>query len=125
MSLTSGKVNLLGIYSGDIGIPQAGQVAGQLVFHFVVHCDLAERPDRLTLEVTLPGNEPKSFPVSVAPSAVASDRKRWAIQVPFPILLPRLQPGRIDGRVLFDGAHPVSIRGPWITLNTPPPVARV
>lgn len=122
VSLTSNKFNLLGIYNADIAVPQAGLTAGQLVFHFVVHCDLTERPNLLTLEVTLPGSAPKTLPVPIVPPPhVSDDRTRWVAQVPFVLHQPVLNPGRVEGRVLFDGGHAVSIRGPWIVLSVPPP----
>jgi hypothetical protein len=118
-------MTLVGIYNTEIVIPQLEQPTGQLVFYFVVHCDLTERPNVLTLEVTLPGEAPRAMPVMIGvPPPPMEGRQRWMIQLPFPIMQPVLRPGRIEGRVLFDGANPVDIRGPWISLSAAPQATR-
>lgn len=119
VSLANNKVTLIGIYNAEINIQQLEQPLGQLVFYFVVHCDLTERPNLLTLEVTLPGEAPRVLPVAIGLPPPMEGRQRWTIQLAYPIMQPTLRPGRIEGRVLFDGANPVSIRGPWITFIAP------
>lgn len=126
-SLT-GKINLFGIYTGDIGVPLQMQATGQLVFLFLLEGDLSERPGRVTLEVSLPGeSSPNRLDVGpLAVPAAAPGRTRWNLRLPFLVAQPVLRPGRIEAKIIH-GKDEISVRGPWITLTgaapTPTPAS--
>jgi hypothetical protein len=115
-----GKVNLIGIYTSDIAINGPGQVAGQLVFFFVMEGDISERPTHVSLEITLPGTPPRRLDFPAFPTDIQQQpgRTRWYLRLPF--LLPQvvLHPGRIEGKIIYAG-NEIALRGPWITVVSP------
>jgi hypothetical protein len=113
----TGKVNLIGVYTGEIGLPAESlpQPVGQLVFYLILEGDLDDLPTKpLTLVITLPGENPRNN-VIVAPSiASTSGRTKWFIRAPFLMAQLKLQTGRIDAKLLHDSEE-MRISAPWIT----------
>src|SRR6266404_1462568 len=117
VSITSGKYNYVGVYNADLGIPREPQTISQLVFLFIIDADMAKRPPVVTIEVTLPGEQPKQLPIPIPPTIVPlPGRSRMGMQVPFAITSPVLRAGRIEARVIY-GEEIVPVRGPWITIT--------
>lgn len=113
----NGKITLLGMYTGDIGIPTNPQAAGQMVFFFILQGDLSERPTKLvTLEVTLPGEVSKTMtippPIFADPMPVG--RTKWFMRHPFLVAPAILRPGRIVAKVIYDNTE-IVLGAPWIT----------
>jgi|GEM_PF-3869908 len=117
----TGKLTVQGMYTGDIFISGAEAATTQLVFLFILDCDIAERPNIIRLQVTLPGDLPRE---SIPPLAlttttpVLTDRSKLTYKLPFLYALPTLRVGRISAKVIFDQEE-VSVVAPWISPITP------
>jgi hypothetical protein len=110
----SGKFNLLGVYSTDIGVPKDGQIAPQLVFFFMLEGDLSERPHFVSLEVSFPGGNSRSITVPAqVPQGPAHGRTKWFARIPFLVQQVMLRPGKIEAKVRYDGQE-LAVAGPWI-----------
>lgn len=112
----TGKVNLIGVYTGDIGIPLDGQLAAQLVFFFLLEGELGDQPTKpFTLEIALPGDQPRTLPVAVPTfgNTSATERTKWFVRTPFLVQQLRLRPGRIVARIIYEGKE-LRVGAPWI-----------
>jgi hypothetical protein len=120
-SLT-GKVNLLGIYTTDIGIPRESHLAPQLAFFFSLEGSIDEQPQApMMLEVVLPGGGGATLEVPRQPplNSPQSGRTKWYLRIPVLAQQAVLRSGRIVGKVKC-GADEMSVYGPWITLSDIP-----
>jgi hypothetical protein len=117
----SGKFNLLGMYTSDLGVPADPTMANQLVFFFIVEGDLEDRPGSIVLEVTFPGGDTRQTELSapLSPGPPPPDRKKWYVRAPFLVQNVALRPGRIEGKLKHDGAE-LAVQGPWISLTPRP-----
>jgi hypothetical protein len=118
ISLT-GKMNIFGIYTGDITIASEEQKIAQLVVIFHIECDLAAPPRALSVEVRLPG-EPviqNNIPPIVPPAT--PQRTKWVFRWPILIQQPTLRAGRIETKIVHDKGiiEPV----PQLIVRTPEP----
>ena len=121
MSLTSGKHNLIGIYTGEIGIPKEPQILNQIVFYFVIDCDLTKLPPVMIVEITIPGDTPKQLPIPMLPTPpmpIPPNRTRGVLQIPFAMRSLNVRAGRIEGRVIY-GSEVVPVLGPMLTVSPP------
>jgi hypothetical protein len=121
----AGKINLFGIYTGDIVIAADTQLVAQLIFFFTVEGDLSEPPTKaLTLEVALPNDPPRTMVIQspVLGDGKASGRTRWFSRTPFVLPQIQLRPGRIRARVLY-GTEEITLSAPWVTRWVAPPTA--
>jgi hypothetical protein len=112
----NGKLTVVGMYTGDILVPSESPLSlPQLVFLFVIEGTTDSPLRSLTLEVRLPGDDPKQnlIPIPVTGIQVDRGRKRWILNMPFPISPALLRPGRIEARVIHEEGE-ISVRAPWI-----------
>jgi hypothetical protein len=99
----NGKFNAVGIYVSDIAIPVAPSTVSQLAFLFHIEFSLADPCRSLTVEIILPGEEPRRMPVPFKlAEPIPKNRTRFNIRWPFLIQLPVLRPGRIEAKVIHD-----------------------
>jgi hypothetical protein len=110
-----GKFTTIGIYTADITIPSEPIVANQLVFLFIVETDVDDLFERMTLEVTMPGQPSVKMDVPLAPPPPIPGRTRWFLRWPFMIQQPVLRPGRIEAKVIHEKGE-ILTSGPWISL---------
>ncbi len=117
ISLT-GKFNALGIYTGDIVIPNE-ITAHQIVFVFQIEFDIDDPMSSAVLEVKFPGEEnPRQLAVPVGPVTSVEGRSRWIIRWPFPVQMVHLRPGRISTKVIHDKGE-IDTTGIWIISLAP------
>jgi len=114
ISLT-GKVTILGAYTGDIKIMQEPTTVAQLVFLFIIETSLEDPYRNLTVQVTFPEAEPvrQDIPIGVV---VSPERTRWISRWPLLIPQPILRPGRIDAK-LFHEQGELTLAAPWIVMG--------
>jgi hypothetical protein len=113
----SGKFTILGIYTGDIGINNEVGITPQLVFLFVIECDLDDPFRSIILEISLPGERAaRRFPYPIlAQPQTSPGRTRWTLRIPIPITNVTLNAGQIKAKVIHDKGT-IEIIGPWISL---------
>jgi hypothetical protein len=110
----TGKLDLHGIYTGDIVIPSEKLVANQLVFLWMLETDAKDPFQSLTFEITLPQAEPNRFSLSVlVPTPIPEGRTRWYMKQPQLIQPAILRPGRIKAKVIHEKGE-IQLWGPWI-----------
>jgi hypothetical protein len=110
----TGKLDLYGIYTGDIIIPGERLVANQLVFLWTVETDAKDPFQTLTFEITLPQAEPNRFSLSLLASPPIPDgRTRRYVKQPQLVQPAILRPGRIQAKVIHERGE-IPVRGPWI-----------
>ena len=117
----TGKAIFIGVYMSDIAIPSEPFIAGHLTFFFTVEGSLTERPNAITLEITLPGKNPQQWqmPLDSLKQPAPPDRKRFIIRQSCMLPMIELRTGKITGRV-FSEMWDIPVDGPWITLVQPP-----
>jgi hypothetical protein len=118
VSLT-GKLSILGTYTGDIVVASDPMSVAQIVFLFNIEGHKNDLPRSLTLEVTLPGEQPRRLPIQ-APGPDAQflpGRTHWTIKMPFLFAPAILRQGKITTKVLHEGGE-IEATGTWIV--TPP-----
>jgi hypothetical protein len=112
VSLT-GKFTALGIYTGDIVIPNE-ITANQIVFVFQIEFDIDDPMSSVVLEVKFPGEEnPRQMAVPVGPLTPVEGRSRWIIRWPFAVQMAHLRPGRIYTKVIHDKGQ-IDTTGYWV-----------
>jgi hypothetical protein len=122
----TGKLNLIGIYTTDIGIPVEAHVAAQMIFLFNIEGDLSEQPkDGLHFELQMPGEEAKTLtvPVPVLTAPAAPGRTRWFARIPFLVQPVVLRAGQIKATIKHEPGEDIAVAGPWITLMSAPPTS--
>jgi hypothetical protein len=113
----SGKFNAIGMYTSDIVIPSDTITVNQLVFLFHMECELSDPFKSLVMEVSLPGEEPKSMPIAFAIPPSIEGRTKWTLRWPFLISMAVLRPGRVSTRVLHDQGV-IDSGGVWIVKTS-------
>jgi hypothetical protein len=113
----NGKFTISGLYTGDIAIPSEPWTLGQLVVVFNVETDVTKPFQRLALQVSFPGESPRTQEMQTNPlPPMPLDRNRVAFRMPFLIPQPVLRPGPIEAKVLHEeGELPAGML--WITLQ--------
>ena len=110
------KAILIGLYTTDMTIPFEPFIVPQLQFFLIFECGVAERPNKLTLEITLPKQSPIKWEIPLPEMGpVPEGRTRFFLRQPFAVGNPQLMAGHIVGRVTFDGGE-IAVGGPWIML---------
>jgi hypothetical protein len=126
----TGKYTIVGVYTGNIGIPSEPFVTSQLVFTFLIETDVSDPLSSLTVQVTLPGNPP----VRLEPPIIAADRlpeipreaKRWFYRIPLFIQPAILRTGFAEAKVIHEkgemvvGGVPIITRMPEIIPPSAP-----
>lgn len=122
-----GKAILQGIYNTDMLIASDETRAPQLVFYFMIETDLSEPFQSLSVQITLPGNDPIRQPVFVPPPQFLAAqvqanpaRSRWYTRHPVLIPAPVLRPGRIEAKVIHESGEIIVVT-PWIVNPTVAP----
>jgi len=115
----NGKWNLLGIYtSADISILTESATIPQIIFLFMIESDVDDPFEKISVEVTLPGQPPAlaEMPASALPSSPPPPgRTRQLYKLPLFIQGAILNPGRVDAKVVHEKGE-IAVAGPWITL---------
>lgn len=110
----SGKLVLSNVFNTDINIIGDTMLVGQLVFFFMMESDLEEQPKgAITLQVTLPGEEPLLTMVPVNQVLPQEGRTRWLLRYPVTARMVTLRPGRIETKVIHDRGE-TSGTGVWV-----------
>jgi hypothetical protein len=117
ISLT-GKFNALGIYTGDIVIPNE-ITAHQIVFVFQIEFDIDDPMSSAVLEVKFPGEEnPRQLAVPVGTVTPVEGRSRWIMRWPFAVQTVHLRPGCISTKVIHDKGE-IDTTAFWIVSLAP------
>lgn len=120
----TGKINLLGSYTGDITIPTDPTQIAQLLFYFLVETDVQDPYRSLTFQVKLPQADPVTQILpAVPPIQILPERPRFTMRWPLLISQPLLHPGRVEAKVIHESGELVA-GAPWIILagQQPQPV---
>lgn len=117
----SGKFNLVGLYTADIGIPIDPTLIPQLAFFFDVSGDLPDRPEKIDLQITFPGGESRQITVDAPLPAgpPLQGRTKWHIRAPMLAQNIVLKPGRITARIKHRGEE-LEVHGAWVVLPSHP-----
>jgi len=122
----SGRFNVTGIFTGDIGIPSSPSFAAQFVFLFTIETDIDDQYQSLAVEVTFPGQQqPLRMDIPIGtPIPPMPGRTRWTLRWPMLIQQIMLIPGRIEAKVIHEKGE-ILTNGAWISLIQPiaPPTA--
>jgi hypothetical protein len=113
----TGKMILIGSYTGDIIVPVEGFTIPKLAFLFTIDTPLAERPKHIDFELQFPGDdEPIAFQLEVdEPLEVRPEHTRWYLRQIVGTQNRPLRLGRIRATVVCDG-EAIDMSAPWITL---------
>ena len=111
----TGKLVLVGVYPGNLSIPQDNMQIPQLQFFFSADFPLDDVPKRLSFEVTLPGQETQKSEMDLAAPIAEPHHTRWQIRHVLGIAGPVLKTGKVDIRVVADG-NECPISSPWVVL---------
>jgi hypothetical protein len=114
----TGKMDLLGIYPGDIVIPSEGVVVAQLIIFWTIHTGADDPFKSLSIEINFPQN-PALILQGMAPPQISGPipegRTRFTIKQPQLVQAVPLRSGRMTGRVIHERGE-IAVNGPWITL---------
>jgi hypothetical protein len=113
----SGKINIIGLYGGDILIPAPGALLNQLVFFFTIEWAKEDPIEKITLKITLPNTEARQMEaIFQLPAHLKNDpkKKRVTLRHPFVMQNVLLYPGRIECLVATDKGE-VETAPLWIT----------
>ncbi|SRR6266851_3317496 len=120
-SSLTGKLHILGAYTGDIVIAADPTFVGQLVFLFIMESDPDDPFKKVELRVELPGGSTAGIQVPVQmfmPSP--SDQIRWTLRYPLLFQNAALRPGPITAKVIHDKGE-ILAAAPFIILRAPLP----
>jgi hypothetical protein len=119
----TGKAIIVGMYTSDIVIPAPEYTIPQLFFLYFYECPIEERPTRIAIQLTLPGQPPILWQASPAIESVAipEGRRGFIYRQIVPALGAVLRPGRIEARITTDRGD-IDVRAPWIVQGQPMPV---
>jgi hypothetical protein len=112
-----GKFVVHGVYTTDIVIPTEQTAAPQLIFLFQIGTDIGDLFEKLQVQVTLPGEPPRTMAIPVGPVTPTPERTRWLIHWPLLVQQAILRPGRIEVKVIHERGE-ILVSAPWITLAT-------
>jgi hypothetical protein len=119
-----GKAILHGIYNTDLVITSDQMTAPQLVFYFMIETDISEPFHSLSVQITLPGNDPIRHHVLVPPPQFVAaqaqmnpTRSRWYTRHPVLIPAPVLRAGQIEAKVIHESGE-IIVGSPWIVNPT-------
>lgn len=120
----TGKAIIVGMYTTDIVIPAPEITVSHLYFLYIYECPIEERPTKLAIELTLPGERPILWDAHPGVGTVAlPEERRWLIYRQIvPVFGGVLRPGRIETRITTDRGD-IDIRAPWIVQGQPMPEA--
>src|ERR1700722_33263 len=119
----SGKLNITGIYTTDIIIPNDPVVGAQLVFLFVIETEPGDPYQKLELRVDLPGGDSRQVPINLGGLRDGqSDKIRWSLKFPLLFQGPILKPGPIVATVIHEKG--ILLPGAPLIIMTPvlPPI---
>jgi hypothetical protein len=120
-STLTGKLHILGVYTGDIVIPVNPTPVAQLIFLFVIESDPDDPFKKIELRVELPGGAATEFQVPVDSFVLStSDKTRWSLRFPLLFQNALLQPGNIKAIVIHDKGEIVTA-APSVILRSPLP----
>jgi hypothetical protein len=119
-----GKLTIVGMYTGNIGIATDPYITPQMVFTFFVYTDVDDPFLSLTFEVTPPGeNTPLSMNVSLPPlerrPKMAPESKGTIYRIPMFASSLTLRPGRVKARVIHERGE-IEALGIPIIVRAPP-----
>lgn len=116
----NGKLNLFGVYTGDISIVQNPTIGVQLIFLFIIETSPDDLYRSLHLNVTLPGGDARDFDLAMPNLAASiSDKARWCLKYPLLFANPILFPGPIVASVTHEKGR-LLVSGPTIVLSPVP-----
>ncbi len=128
----TGKLIIIGLYTGDISVPVDGTFIQRLNFLFSVDGPLSSKPDEVQFKLTLPKTETN---LSVGPVGTFLNpgglRKKWLLRHSVGVVNQQLYSGKIMASVIFNGEEHIPST-PWIAvvetpigpIVSPPPAAQ-
>lgn len=119
-----GKAYLQGVYLNDLSIPAKGILIPQLAVMFSATADGEDQFESVTLEVTLPENEPVRMTMPVQKVPVPEGRRRISYFWPMMLRSIVLNPGKIGAKVIHERGE-IDIVSLWITLVPPSAIPKV
>jgi hypothetical protein len=116
----SGKMNIQGMFTSDIGIPFEPFIANQIVFLFLVETSPDDPFETLELSVELPVSQQSlRHPVNIPSLRLsAGDSFRWSLKAPLLLSTAILHAGPIIAKVIHEKGE-IRAAAPFIVLNKP------
>lgn len=112
-----GKMNLLGIYGGDMVIPHENIIATQLVFFFIMESDPDRPPKRVSLHVELPGGDRRDLNLPMDRFfQTESDKELWTLRYPLLYQMAVLRSGKIKAKLVHDEGE-IVVHAPHIVVR--------
>jgi hypothetical protein len=111
----NGKFIVVGAYTGDIAIANAGDMTWQTIFLFSVDCPIATYPRRMEFSVTLPGHPPDISVYDVPDFVRTGLSGRWPYRHIIHVRHRVLNPGGIAARVICD-SQVIDVAAPRISV---------
>jgi hypothetical protein len=112
----SGKMSIIGIYTGDIFLPAPQAHVQQLVFIFIADCEPDDPFQRMELSVTFPSGDRRALEVPMQSLRLSlSDKIRWTVRQPFLIQNVVLSPGQILAKITHEKGE-ILVHAPVITV---------
>ena len=100
-----GKATIQGVYQSDLVIPAEESTVSQLLFYFQMETDIEDAFQSLSVEVTLPGNDPVRHGVPVIWPISGEEGRRLFYKHPMLIQNPTLRRGRIEAKVIHESGE--------------------
>lgn len=129
----TGKLLIIGVYTGSIIIEDDSFAPAQLQFLLNVDCPREEVPQRVVFEIQLPGDTPPHrAEIDVSPVTFEEGHTRWIMRHAVAFRNPMLLPGKIEARVFLDDkAYPAvaawiekaAFEAPPTSPSFPPPLS--
>lgn len=111
----SGKMIIIGAYTGDIAIFADSDSSPQLTFYFRAECDVDDPFAFIRFEVTLPGEEPAVFEAALPPPPpMPLERRRAYVRHIMRIAPATLRPGKIVAKVVHEKGE-IPLSSGWIS----------
>jgi hypothetical protein len=99
----NGKMNLTGIYSGDIIIPNPRSYIQQLVFLFTIDTDVDDLFERIEVSIKLPSGDKRVLEIPLRTLIpTLSDKIRWNTKTPLLFQNTILSPGPIEAKIIHE-----------------------
>ena len=114
----TGKFIVQSVFTSDIVLATDPMLVAQLIFFFLIECDIQNPFQTLAVQVTLPGESPVTSAVPIvrpAPDSIPPGRTRWINRWPIVYSLPTLRPGRIEAKVIHESGE-IAVTAPWIVM---------
>lgn len=114
----SGKLFIIGMYTGNIAIPHDDFVIPSINFLFSFDCALSDMPKKVAFEITMPGGVTNSSQLDVAPPEIKEHHTRWYMRHALGFQNTSLRSGKIEAKIVVDDREIIA-GAPWIVIAPP------